>query len=392
MTDEHLESAMRSEVIEGAKRVLGHAWNPDMRCCFPHRYAYPHQWLWDSCFHVIAWASLGDRRGIEELESLFSGQLPNGFLPHIRYSAPSTRRGPLVDRSSFTQPPIYAHALRKLISLGLATDSHLVVQVGHALEYLHAHRRADNGLVYLVHPWEAGTDDSPRFDSWVGIDEWDIGRLSSYDSELVELTSFDAHGAATWSQEFVACPASFNALTAWAFSEYADVTGSAVWQARSVELSTLIDELLWNESEHLWDDLAIVGGGSSVSIPTVDGVLPALVTSNRAFAAGALEQLVRPHGFAASYGSTFLRRTDPGFLPDIYWRGPAWPQLEYLLWLAALRWSRADIASSVAAAAMKGVLEAQFAEYWNPLTGQGHGGKPQTWSAVMAAVALFYGD
>ena len=96
--------------------------------------------------------------------------------------------------------------------------------------------------------------------------------------------------------------------------------------------------------------------------------------------------------FAAPYGSTFLRQTDPRFLPDVYWRGPAWPQLEYLLWLAALRWSRADIASFRAAAAMNGVLEAEFAEYWNPLTGQGHGGKPQTWSAVMAAVAMYYND
>ena len=124
MIDGPLGSAMRSDVIEGAQgSVLDQAWNPDMRCCFPHRYAYPHQWLWDSCFHVIAWASLGDRRGIEELESLFTGQLANGFVPHIRYSAPSTRRGPLVDRSSFTQPPIYAHALRKVIPLGLASDS-----------------------------------------------------------------------------------------------------------------------------------------------------------------------------------------------------------------------------------------------------------------------------
>ena len=390
MMEEAFESNVLSEVVEGAERVLHQAWNPDMRCCFPHRYAYPHQWLWDSCFHVIAWGSLGDRRGVDELESLFSGQLANGFVPHIRYSGPTTRRGPLADRSSFTQPPIYAHALKKVIALGLGTGSRLVDQVGQALEYLYERRRAENGLVYLVHPWEAGTDDSPRFDSWVGIDAWDIGRLSSYDSELVDSTSFDSYGAATWSEKFVVCPASFNALTAWAFAEYADVTGSAVWNERSVALSKQIDEILWNESEHVWDDLAIVGGGSSVSIPTVDGVLPALVTSNPAFAASALGQLVDPNGFAAQFGSTFLRQTDVRFRPDIYWRGPAWPQLEYLLWLAALRWSPADIASSVATAALKGVLQAEFAEYWNPLTGQGHGGKPQTWSAVMAAVAMHY--
>jgi hypothetical protein len=392
MIDRALGSPDPLEVIERARMVLDQAWNPDMCCCFPNRYAYPHQWLWDSSFHIVAWATLGDRRGIDELESLFSGQLDNGFMPHIRYSAPTSRRGPLLDRSSFTQPPIYAHALKKVISLGLGSGSHLVEEVGRALEYLYEHRRAENGLVYLVHPWEAGTDDSPRWDSWVGIEEWDIGRLSSYDSELVNLTYFDSYGGATWSKEFVVCPASFNALTAWAFSEYADVTGSAVWKVRSVELSNQIDEILWNESEHLWDDFAIVGGGSSVNIPTVDGVLPALVTSNPRFASSALEQLVHPDGFSARYGLTFLRQTDDRFLPDIYWRGPAWPHLEYLLWLAALRWSRADIASSIAAAAIKGVLKAEFAEYWNPLTGQGHGGKPQTWSAVMAAVAMYYND
>ena len=385
-----MDSSVASTVILGARRVLEEAWNPQARCCFPHRFAYPHQWLWDSCFHSIAWSHFADPRAVVELRSLFDGQLKNGFLPHIRYSSPSATRGPLADRSSFTQPPIHAHALRKMLDAGLDPGPTLIADVGRALEHLWTQRRATNGLIYTVHPWETGTDDSPRWDSWVGIDAWNIDQLAGHDAALVDRTSFDSFGAATWSTTFVSCPASFNALTAWAFAEYAAASGDTTWSARSTELAANIDRLMWNDAEGLWNDVAVIGGGASVAIPTVDGLLPILVSADARRAQVALDQLIDTSRFAAAFGTTYLLQTDPLFLPDVYWRGPAWPQLEYLLWLAALRWDRSDVADSLATAALDGVLRARFAEYWNPLDGQGHGGKPQTWSAVMAVVAGHY--
>jgi len=246
-------------------------------------------------------------------------------------------------------------------------------------------RRAANGLIYIVHPWESGTDDSPRWDSWLGVDHWDLERLAAHDIALVDQTYYDSFGAATWSTKFVACPASFNAFASWAFQEYGEITGESIWQERAEQLADRIDVLMWNSDEHLWNDIALLGGGVSASIPTVDGTLPALVTGNRSYAMAALDQLIDQNRFCGPFGTTYLVRTDPLFLADIYWRGPSWPNLEYMFVLAADHWSRDDVAGSVAAAAAAGVLTAGFAEYWNPLTGLGHGARPQTWSAVVAS-------
>ncbi len=232
---------LRSQVTTDARGVLEQAWNPQHGCCYPNRFAYPHQWLWDSCFHAVAWAALGDERAITELSSLFSGQKDSGFLPHIRYTSPTTGRGPLPDSSSFTQPPIYAHALRVAATAGQSVPPALIDASGRALDYLWQHRRAANGLIYILHPWEAGADDSPRWDSWVGVETWDIDALSTHDAELVARTQFGPDGVAVWSDTFVCCPASFNAPTAWAFAEHAALTGTRLWHERSTELAGSID-------------------------------------------------------------------------------------------------------------------------------------------------------
>ena len=103
-----------------SKRVLEQAWNADRGYCVPNRRSYPHLWLWDSCFHAIAWFAFGDDRGLRELEAVFAGQLPDGFLPHMRYGRRTYARGPLPSVSSFTQPPVYARALKAASDAGFA--------------------------------------------------------------------------------------------------------------------------------------------------------------------------------------------------------------------------------------------------------------------------------
>jgi glycogen debranching enzyme len=69
-----------------------------------------------------------------------------------------------------------------------------------------------------------------------------------------------------------------------------------------------------------------------------------------------------------------------------YWRGPAWPQLNYLAWSAAHRWGRLDVVRAIEGMTRRGVVASDFAEYWNPDTGHGLGAIPQTWATVVAAM------
>jgi hypothetical protein len=375
-----------TRVRAGALRVLSASWREADGFCPPNPEVYPHQWLWDSCFHAIAWSALGDPRGGRELAACLGGQLDSGFVPHMRYLGPSENRGPLPDRSSFTQPPIYAHAARVLAVAGADVGDGLVGRITSALDWLWEHRRTPDGLMYVVHPWETGTDDSPRWDDWVSLPTYDHAEYSAFDRRLVAETYFDNHGAAVWSRSFASAPASFNALCAHAALECAVLTDDDRWRARGEELADLADELLWDEAQGLWVDHPLIGGGPGCRVPTLDGALGALVTSDPAKAERVLGQLTDPERFGAPYGLSYLPRRHSFYDPGSYWRGAAWPQLNYLLALAADRWQDDETYSRIREMSFAGVLTSGFAEYWNPEDGAGLGAVPQGWAAVAAAL------
>lgn len=366
---------------QGARDVLSGSWREADGFCPPNPTVYPHQWLWDSCFQAIAWAALDDARAARELESCLSGALESGFVPHMRYLGPSSGRGPLAQTSSFTQPPIYAHAARYLLDRGLRVDT-APIEAG--LDWLWDSRLTDDGLVVIVHPWESGSDDSPRWDSWVGLTDYDHAASSAWDRDLVAATDFDSFGAAVWSSDFVCAPAAFNSFVAHAAAETYHLTRDPLWERRSKELAAAIDVHLWDESTGLWIDKAIVGGGDSVTIPTLDGVLGALCTDNAGKAERALAHLSDPGMFGTAHGLAFVPPAHDRYDPNEYWRGPAWPQLNYMAGVAARRWGNEGLYRDIARKSVHAALESGFSEYWNPETGRGLGAIPQGWAALAA--------
>ena len=82
-----------------------------------------------------------------------------------------------------------------------------------------------------------------------------------------------------------------------------------------------------------------------------------------------------------------VHRDEPTFEPTTYWRGPAWPQLTYLLWVAAdRRRPIAAAADDLAGRLVAGARRSGLAEYWHPDTGAGLGAVPQSWAALAAVV------
>jgi len=335
-----------------------------------------------------AWCALGDERGLQELTSCFRAQFASGFVPHMRYLEPNTLRGPLEDRSSYTQPPIYAHAARVMAQAGFSVDETLVSAVTRGLDWLWSNRMSDDGLLVIVHPWESGSDDSPRWDSWVKRADYRHADYSEWDGGLVPQTVFSDEGAAVWSHAFVAIPAAFNAFAAHAALELARLTGDSRWTARGEQLGDAMDQHLWDEGSGLWLDRPVVGGGPSVAIPTLDGVFGTLVTADVQRAERALTQLVDPSRFGAPYGLRFLPVDCEEYDANEYWRGPAWPQLNYMAYVAAQRWGATAIAGEIAAMTMRAAVESGFSEYWNVEDGRSLGARPQGWAALAAAMTL----
>jgi hypothetical protein len=382
------DAALRTQALA----LLDAHWDEGRGFCVPNPNTYPHLWLWDSCFHAIAWTRLGDDRAHRELAAALEGQLPGGMVPHMRYGAagPDTWLGPLDATSSLTQPPMFGHAARILADDGKLPDAETLRRARRGLDWLWQHRRTEDDLLYIVHPWEAGNDHSPRYDDWGAPGrtrhDYDRAARTAWNKERMGEITFHEDGAAAWSTAFVTCPAGFNAYTAFSMAELAQVLGDEELADRARRISRALDTHLWDERQSLWNDRGIVGGGPSAALPISDGMMGALVTDDRDRAMAALAHLGDPESFAAPFGPTNVARSHPSYDPGSYWRGPAWPQLNYLLWLALRRWGLDERAQELARSSAAAVAVNGWAEYWNPETGEGLGARPQSWTTLVVAM------
>ncbi|MEZ5229855.1 MAG: hypothetical protein R2710_25290 [Acidimicrobiales bacterium] len=128
-----------------AVRALMHAAWRDEGFCVPNDSVYPFQWLWDSCFHALVWAELDDPRALTEIRSALANQDPaTGFVPHLTYWARPDHHASFWGReltSSITQPPMYGHALARLVDHGVDIDDDTFARARAGLRHLLGRRR-----------------------------------------------------------------------------------------------------------------------------------------------------------------------------------------------------------------------------------------------------------
>ncbi|MBK5222486.1 MAG: hypothetical protein JJE52_06365 [Acidimicrobiia bacterium] len=353
----------------------------------PSALVYPWQWLWDSAFHAIAWNAL-DRpdRALVELDTLLGCQRRDGFVPHIRYHGPSPHADfwKLPDTSAITQPPMYGHAIARLHRAGVDIPTGLLERARQGFDFLLRHRARVDGLVSVVHPWETGADNSPRWDHWVdghfSLDRWWVVK-----GELVRSIMPSDAGAPISNSAFACAPAGFNALVAFNALELAWVTDDEHLQRDALEIVDRLD-VSWSAEAGTWVDVGDSGHGSG-RVRTLDALLPLLVSRRPVAVRSAIDQLLDPCAFAATYGPTGVHRAEEVFRPDQYWRGSAWPQLTYLLWWAARNRGEARLEESLRTSARRGAARSRMAEHWHPDDGTGLGAVPQSWSALVVAMA-----
>ena len=378
------EDSDRSAVRAAARAVLEAHWVPE-GYTVPSPATYPWQWLWDSCFHAVCWAELGDDRALTELRTALSVQAEDGFVPHMNYA-----RNPGVaadlwgrdDASSITQPPMYGHAVAELVRRGVDVDEETVARAENGLRFLLLHRqRHSSGLVALCHPWESGADDSPRWDDYCpggfSLESW-----RPIKNQLVASIQRSPAGSPVANPAFECASAGFNALVVFNARELAAVTGRSSTTDRADELAGLLAGH-WDETRRTWTDAGKSESGSGRA-RTLDGLLPMLVSANPERIDAVAVDLADPSAYGGWCGPAGVHRQEPGFDPRSYWRGPAWPQLGYLMWLGLLRHGRHESAEQLASTTVRGAVRSGFAEYWDPDDGTGGGAVPQSWTALAA--------
>ena len=367
----------------------------------PNSERYEWQWLWDSCFHAIIWAELGEAdRGLLELETLLATMEPSGFLPHMNYVADPKAAEEIWGRagaSSITQPPMFGHAIAELVRRGVDVPEELPAKAAKALRFFSAHRIHEaSGLVILCHPWESGADDSLRWDSFYPVP---YGHPSWQDEKMKLLATIqrDSYGTPLSNPLFSAASAWFTALVAFNIAELASTTDAiAVSEAdglvEAVENSWDDDLRTWVDAttseSQISDDSAGDKGfpSSTSSAPTLEALLGVLADRKEDRLAKVCEDLFNPEKYGAPYGPAGASQSHRAYDGHGYWRGAAWPQLTYLLSHALQAKGRLKEARTLNAQLQNGAIASDFAEHWHPQTAHPGGATPQSWTALTVVV------
>lgn len=407
---------------------------------------YPHQWSWDTGFIAIGLAHLDVERAARELVGLFDHQWKTGKVPHIVFNpdAPPDSYFPGAEHwssagkfpdappappytSALCQPPIHAVAARRVWEVAVRKN-----QEGVALEFLRDiypkllrwHRYLltyrdpeESGLVTIYHPWESGTDNSPRWDG--AMRNVAVGEMPEYERRDLEHVpdpeerptglEYDRY---IWLVESIKRARCDERLlnTRHPFL-VKDVLASAILIAAN-EALTKISELVdaseieqaevgawiergrrglrscWDEDLGLTVDLDL-RGGKSLPASTVAG-FSELIAGNAE--RGRMRRLVENLFSERFAGDRRLRWPLPpsagpgedGFRPRSYWRGPTWPVIHWLLWWALRREGEIRPAADLRYAALTQLAEEGLAEYFEPFTGEPLGSERQSWTAAVA--------
>lgn len=352
----------------------------------PNTDVYPWLWLWDSCFHSLVWLALdNEERAVQELTVALSTTDAAGFVAHMGYQKHPERATELWGRpgaSSITQPPMFGHTVAVLTSAGVAVPDRVLDQATAGLRFLLHDRARTDGLVEVVHPWETGCDDSPRWDALCPGDGFDIGRWKRHKNELIDSVERGSVGEPLHNPAFPVASIGFNALVAWNAQELASVTGDEELRTAADELVDAI-EARFDPDLKTWVD-AGPAAATSGRARTADSLLPLLVSSDEAHRRKAIAELLDEDAHGSAFGPRGVHAREPSYSPDTYWRGPVWPQLAYLLWVALDRGGPAehDAAEVVRLTTIDGASVSGLAEYWNGDTGQGLGAIPQSWTGL----------
>jgi glucosylglycerate hydrolase len=408
---------------------------------------YPHQWSWDSAFIALGLAHVDNRRARDELESLFASQWATGKVPHIVFNpeAPPKSYFPDAERwnssalsqdapsgshtSGLCQPPVHAIAVRRIWETSRGKEEERVERARRFLSanyprlfawhrYLATARDPEgSGLVTIYHPWESGTDNSPRWDS--ALEAVEVGDLPPYtrydlqhvtdpshrptDAEydrylwLLELLKRERYDEAEIydSHPFLVKDVLSSAILVAANEALLEI--ARVVGAPEADLA-LIEAWIGrgrNGLDGQWDPALKLcldydlRAGKPARVRTIAGFAPLIaggLTDER------LQDLLERLDSPAFAGNPRLHRPlppstspeEPAFHPRSYWRGPVWPVANWLLWWSLIRAGEPARAAHIRRETIGQLAESGFAEYFEPFTGEPLGSHEQSWTAAIA--------
>jgi glycogen debranching enzyme len=396
----------------------------------PSNGQYPHQWNWDSAAIAIGLAHHNADRALGEIASLLKGQWTNGMVPHIVFHDSSGtyfpdagfwqtdghHDHPHIATSGISQPPVLATALRQIVERHDALD--FVRQWYPALvashRWFHVTRSIDDScLTTTVHPWESGTDDSPRWLDVMGrIVPSDLPTYIRVDQNHVDANErpndadyeryvylVDHQRRLDWNQEAILQLSPFCVQDVLTNSVLLRADDDLIWLGEKIGADTseiagyrdrakaAFTERFWDDEEGLFFDFD-VRMKSSIRVNTAMTFLPlwaGLASPHQA--AQLLRHLQNPAEYWFEPGEGYLvsttSRTEPAWSPVQYWRGPVWVLMNWFLHGGLIRYGETALADRVHHDTVQLVEKGGYAEYFNPFNADPCGITEFSWSASL---------
>jgi hypothetical protein len=407
----------------------------------PAKGLYPHQWLWDSCFTAIGLAQLDVKRAQTELHSLLRGQWHNGMLPNIIFSDEAAYR---TDRNlwrswlnpnspdnltttGITQPPLLAEAV---VRIGKKLDwperrlwyRRMYQPLVDYHEWLYRDRDPHGeGLVLLVHPWEAGLDNSPpwinemhdhQMSLWVRAAERlhvdrvvnifrrdtrsvpldqrlsTIEALALFDIQLrLRRKAFDINRILDHSM-FTIEDLPFNAMLVRANAHLRDIAHTLREPLSSELLISMHKteaalESLWDEPDQAYYSRDFITH-RLIKVASIATLLPLYAgTISKAKAAVLVKKIEDEHQFGPSYPLPSVPLNSDWFHRKLYWQGPTWINMNWLIIDGLERYGYSDHAAALRESSLEMVGKSGFAEYFDAISGEPAGGAQFSWTAAL---------
>jgi hypothetical protein len=406
---------------------MGHATRASARL-------YPHQWSWDSACIAIGYAGSNQARAQAELRWLFAGQWRDGLLPHIRFADNAryfpgpefwqTHRSPSAPEhpqtSGIVQPPVHATAAWHVYRRARDGDQakgflrELMPGLVRWHEYLHRERtRGDDGLVEIWHPWESGMDNSPLWDDALARISPKPEAIPPY--ERVDLDFVDAAQRPTdeeydrytylvklyrdWGYDsgrireespFAVYDVLFNSLLVQANRDLAEIArvlnaDPERFEAWAEQTAAGLDDRLWDDAERIYSDYDVradarVRAHTSAAYAPLFAGIPTLERA-RDMLDGLMASSVAVDG--AGRVVTSVAPGDANYDPALYWRGPVWPMINWVVHAGLRRYGFVEEAREIRTALLELVRREGFWEHYNATTGRGQGTEQVSWTAAL---------
>lgn len=374
----------------------------------PSTGTYPFQWFWDSCFHAVALAHIDPARARSEVRSLLQNAQSDGFVAHVTFwqreayeemlkTYSIAYRTPYL--SDCMQPPVLAEAVAAAAQGegGDAFLAEILPKVRRYFDWLQRVRDPDgDGLVATLQPDESGLDHTPKYDQYLGITgtaledytaAWErvAGPYAKVGRDPEKMFALD---------RFVVEDVLVNTIYGEnqrvlgdLLERTGDAAGAREMRRRSAATTKSLVEKCFDRDRGLFFDLA-GAAEKPLAVNTVSCLLPLALPDLPAFAVDALVgHLTDPREYAAPFPVPSVAMDEPSFVPGVVgtklvWRGPVWMNTNWYIARGLRRHGRVDLARHVEDRSAALVEKSGFREYYDPLTGEGHGAFDFSWTAI----------